>query len=194
MNKKEARRAVLKERAKLSPELHESYSTRIAELVASTTYYKNARTIMCFVNFGSEVNTTILIRRALDDGKRVAVPIAIHETKELIPSVITSMDELEPGYFNILTPKEEFVRPVDPTEIDVVLVPGVAFDHHGYRVGYGGGFYDRFLTKIRKDTKKIAIGYSLQILDQVPRESFDIPVEMIISEKGLLPCDEGLYD
>jgi 5-formyltetrahydrofolate cyclo-ligase len=194
MNKKEVRRSVLKERAKLSPELHEAYSTRIMELVASTTYYKKARTIMCFVNFGSEMDTSLIINRALKDGKRVAVPIAVHETKELIPSVITTMDELEPGYFNILTPKEEFIRPIEPDEIDVVLVPGVAFDHHGYRVGYGGGFYDRFLPRLKRDAKRIAIGFSLQILDQVPRESFDLPVEMIISEKGLLPCDEGFYD
>lgn len=194
MNKKEVRRTVLKERAKLSPELHEAYSTRIMELVASTTYYKNAKTIMCFVSFGSEMDTSVIINKALEDRKRVVVPIAVHETKELIPSVITSMDELEPGYFNILTPKADFVRPIEPNEIDVVLVPGVAFDHHGYRVGYGGGFYDRFLTRVRKDAKRIAIGFSLQILDQVPRESFDLPVEMIISEKGLLPCDEGFYD
>lgn len=194
MNKKDVRRAVLKERAKLSPEVHETYSTKIMELVASTTYYKNAGTIMCFVSFGSEMDTSMIINKALEDGKRVAVPIAVHETKELIPSVIASMDELEPGYFNILTPKSEFIRPIEPNEIDLVLVPGVAFDHHGYRVGYGGGFYDRFLTRIRKDTKKIAIGFSLQILDQVPRESFDLPVDMIISEKGLLPCDEGFYD
>lgn len=194
MNKKEVRRAVLRERAKLSPELHEAYSERIMELVASTTYYKNAKTIMCFVSFGSEMDTSMIINKALADGKRLVVPIAVHETKELIPSLITSMDELEPGYFNILTPKAEFVRPIEPDEIDVILVPGVAFDHHGYRVGYGGGFYDRFLTRTRKDAKRIAIGFSLQILDQVPRESFDLPVEMIISEKGLLPCDEGFYD
>jgi 5-formyltetrahydrofolate cyclo-ligase len=194
MGKKEVRKAVLRERAMLSHETHEAFSNKIMELVASTTYYKTAKTIMCFVNFGSELDTMIIIEKALKDGKKVAVPIAIHETKELKPSVITSLDELEPGYFNILTPKEEFIRPIDPSEIDLVLVPGVAFDHHGYRIGYGGGFYDRFLPKLRKDTKKIAIGFSLQILESVPRESFDRPVDMIISEKGLLPCDEGLYD
>lgn len=194
MDKKEVRKSILKERAKLKPETHDAYSQKIMELVASTTYYKNSNTIMCFVNFGSELDTKIILQRALLDGKKVAVPIAIHETKELTPSIITSLDELEPGYFNILTPKEEFIRPIEPSEIDLVLVPGVAFDHHGYRVGYGGGFYDRFLPKLRNDTKKIAIGFSLQILDKVPREEFDKPVDMIISEKGLLPCDEGFYD
>ena len=150
MGKKEVRKAVLKERAMLSHETHEAFSNKIMEFVASTTYYKTAKTIMCFVNFGSELDTMIIIERALKDGKKVAVPIAIHETKELKPSVITSLDELEPGYFNILTPKEEFIRPIDPSDIDLVLVPGAAFDHHGYRIGYGGGFYDRFLPKLRK--------------------------------------------
>ena len=193
MDKKEIRRQILKERAKLSPEVHEAYSKKILDTIISTTYYKNANTIMCFVNFGSELDTKIIIQKAIDDGKRVLVPIALHQTRELIPSELDSMDELEPGYYNILTPKEEFKRPVDPLEIDLVLVPGVAFDQDGHRVGYGGGFYDRFLIRLRSDARKIGIGFSLQIIQTAPREEFDLPVEMIISEKGVLPCAEGMY-
>lgn len=194
MDKITLRKDILNERSKLSPLNHLSFSKRIISNIISTTFYKNAQVIMCFVSFADEVDTHEFIKQALADGKRIVVPIAVHETKELKPSELKSFDELEPGYYNILTPKKEYIRLVSPEEIDLVLVPGVVFDHYGYRVGYGGGYYDRFLPKLRKDVKKIAIGFGLQVITRVPRESFDVPVDMIITENGLLPCDEGLYE
>ena len=194
MDKTTLRENILTERAKLTPLNHLFFSKRIFNNIISTTYYKNAKVIMCFVSFSDEVDTHEFIKYALADGKRVVVPIAIHATKELKPSEIKSFDELEPGYYNILSPKEEFIRYVSPEEIDLVIVPGVVFDHYGYRIGYGGGYYDRFLPKTRKDAKKIALGFGIQVMERVPRESFDIPVNMLVTENGLLPCDEGLYE
>lgn len=194
MDKITLRKDILNERSKLTPLNHLSFSKRVVSNILSTTYYKNADVIMCFVSFSDEVDTHDFIKQALDDGKRIVVPIAVHETKELKPSEIKSFEELEPGYYNILTPKAEFIRYMDPTDIDLVIVPGVVFDHYGYRIGYGGGYYDRFLPKLRKDVKKIAIGFGLQVLSRVPRESFDVPVDMLITENGLLPCEEGLYE
>jgi len=105
------------------------------------------------------------------------------------PSIIKNFDELEPGYYNILTPKQEFIRYIDPSEIDLVIVPGAVFDREGYRVGYGGGYYDKFLSsKIRKDISKIAIAFDLQIVDKVPREEHDISVDYIITEKEIIKC------
>ena len=194
MDKKTIRDTILKERAKLDKAAHIAHSKKILDLLKATTYYKEAKMVMCFVSFGDELDTHKFIESALGEGKRVVVPITKSKTKELIPSELKSFDELEPGYYDILTPKEEFIRPVDPSDIDLVVVPGVAFDTYGYRVGYGGGYYDRFLSNIARTVPKIAVGFSLQLTERLPRESFDIPVDMLITELGVTPCSEGLFE
>lgn len=194
MDKITLRKKILRERAQLPVSTRENYSERISKLIKSTSYYKNSKTIMCFLSFNHEVDTHKFIKDAIAEGKKIVVPVSIHKTRQLIPSELQNFDELEIGYYNILTPKEEFIRPVSKEEIELIIVPGVVFDSHGYRVGYGGGYYDRFLLDVAKTVPKIAIGFSMQIAEQVPRESFDIPVDMIITEKGSMPCSEGLYD
>ncbi len=194
MDKILLRKKILRERAKIPLSTRENYSERINKLIKSTSYYKNSKTIMVFLSFNHEVDTHKFIKDAISEGKRIVVPISIHETRELIPSELKDFNELEIGYFNILTPKEEFIRPVAKEEIELIIVPGIVFDSHGFRIGYGGGYYDRFLSDIAKKVPKIAIGFSMQLIEQVPRESFDIPVDMIVTEKGSMPCSEGLYD
>ena len=149
---------------------------------------------MCFVSFSSEVDTHVFIQDALSEGKRIVVPITLQDIKELLPSEIKDFQELEKGCYNILTPKKDYIRPIDKTHIDLVVVPGVVFDPSGYRIGYGGGYYDKFFHTIAKTVPKIAIGFSLQLVSHVPRESFDIPVDMIVTEKSITPCSEGLYE
>ncbi len=194
MDKITLRKKILRERAQIPISTRENYSERINKLIKSTSYYKNSNTIMPFVSFNHEVDTHKFIKDAMAEGKRIVVPVSIHSTRELIPSELRDFDELEIGYYNILTPKEEFIRPVPKEEIDLILVPGIVFDSHGFRVGYGGGYYDRFLSDIEKTVPKIGIAFSMQIVEQVPRESFDIPVDMIITEKGSMPCSEASYD
>lgn len=150
--------------------------------------YKNAKRIMCFVSNGSEVDTHPLIDRAILDGKSIVVPITVSKTKELLVSDLFSLEELEVGFYNIEVPKEEFLRLVNPGTIDLVLVPGVALAKDGYRVGYGGGYYDRFLARLDSSVPKIALGFDLQVVDKVPTEHFDIPVDLIVTEKGIINC------
>ncbi len=194
MDKITLRKKILRERAQMPTSTREIYSERINKLIKSTSYYKNSNTIMCFVSFNHEVDTHKFIKDAISEGKRIVVPVSIHSTRELIPSELHNFNELEIGYYNILTPKKEFIRPVPKEEIELILVPGIVFDSHGFRVGYGGGYYDRFLSGVAKTVPKIAIAFSMQIIKQVPRENFDIPVDMIITEKGSMPCAEGSYD
>ncbi len=194
MDKKNIRELIIEERSQLSESAHRSHSRKIIDLLKATKYYKEAKVIMCFVSFNDELDTHQFIKEALSEGKRMVIPITVHKTKELIPSELMDFQELEPGYFNILTPKKEFIRPVEQSEIDLVVVPGVVFDPYGYRVGYGGGYYDRFLSSIATIVPKIAVGFGMQLVERVPRESFDIPVDMIITEKGVTPCSEGLYE
>ncbi len=187
MKKKLIREEILAERKKVLWETRNIYSSEILNKVINSSYYKEAKTIMCFISFSTEVYTHDFIKRAIEDGKRIAVPITFPKVPEIRPSILKTFKELEPGFFNILTPKEEFQRFIDPEEIDLVIVPGVAFRKDGYRVGYGGGYYDRFLSKI-PDTPTIAIAFDLQIVADLPTDSFDIPVDYIYTEKDIIVC------
>lgn len=190
MNKNLLRQEILTKRSLLTQEKIQEYSNKIQNTLYKMDEYKNAKRIMCFVSNGSEVDTHPLIDRAILDGKSIVVPITVSKTKELLVSDLFSLSELEVGFYNIEVPKEEFLRLVDPETIDLVLVPGVALGKDGYRVGYGGGYYDRFLAKLDSSVPKIALGFDLQVVDQVPTEHFDIPVDLILTEKGIIDCSK----
>lgn len=188
MDKSLIRKEILEKRSKLGRILYKEYSKTIMDTLSDSIYYKSAKTIMIFVSFNYEVDTREFIKKAIADGKDVVVPITIPETKQLIPSLLKDYSELAPGFYNILTPKEEFIRPTSPDLIDLIIVPGIAFDPEGYRVGYGGGYYDRFLSKIRSTVPKVSIAFHLQLIDKVPKDHFDIPVDYIFTEKEIIEC------
>lgn len=188
MDKSLIRQEMLEKRSKLGRILYKEYSKTIMDSLSDSTFYKNAKTIMIFVSFNYEVDTREFIKKAIAEGKNVVVPITIPETKQLIPSLLKDFDELAPGFYNILTPKDEFIRPTDPALIDLIIVPGIAFDHEGYRIGYGGGYYDRFLSKINPAVPKVSIAFHLQLIDKVPKDHFDIPVDYIYTEKEIIEC------
>ncbi len=188
MDKKSLRKKTLQKRGQLSTETIIKYSDIIAYKLYKMDFYKEANTIMSFISFDSEVNTHEIIKNSLKQGKSIVVPVTIPETKEMKVSHVLDFSELEIGYYNILTPKKEYLRFVSPNNIDLILVPGVTFDRNGYRVGYGGGYYDRFFSKLNKEVTKIGLAYDLQITDEVPRDSFDIPVDLIITEKEIINC------
>lgn len=187
MIKKTIRDLILDNRSKLSKDKHELFSKIIIDQIFDSTFYNESKTIMTFVSFSDEVDTHNFIKRSLADGKRILVPITFPKTKEIKPSEIYDFDELEVGYYNILTPKEEYIRFINPEEIDLAIVPGVAFNRDGYRVGYGGGYYDRFLSQYT-DIIKLGIAFDLQIVDKLPIEDFDIPVDIIFTEREIIPC------
>ncbi|MBU5427392.1 5-formyltetrahydrofolate cyclo-ligase [Tissierella pigra] len=191
MDKKTLRKEMLKKRSELSREDIVEYSNIIANKIYEMDNYKNAKRIMCFVSNGDEVETHPLIEQIIKDGKSIVVPITIPKTRELLVSDVYSLSELEVGDYNIEVPKKEFTRVVDPNTIDLILVPGVAFAKDGYRVGYGGGYYDRFLSKLLNPTPKIAIGFDLQVVDKVPTDQYDLPVDMIVTEKRIIHCSKN---
>lgn len=186
MNKKDLRNDILGKRSKLSKENIVDYSKTITNTLKGLDAYKNAKRIMCFVSMGSEVDTHPLIEQAILEGKSIVVPITVDATRELLLSDLFSLSELEVADHNIEVPKEEFTRLVEPGTVDLVLVPGLAFAKNGHRVGYGGGYYDRFLAKLDKSVPKIAIGFDLQIVEEVPTKDFDIPVDSLITEKRII--------
>lgn len=191
LDKKSLRKKVLENRSKLSKENILEYSEIIANKLYEMDFYKNAKRIMAFISFKDEIHTHDIIKTSIDKGKSIVVPITVPETRELKVSELRDFSELEMGYYDILTPKKEFIRLVDPNTIDLILVPGVVFAKDGYRIGYGGGYYDRFLSKLDKRVMKIGLAFDLQITDRVPTESFDIPVDLIITEKRIIDCSKN---
>lgn len=190
MDKKSLRKEMLKKRSQLSKDKRNLLSEDISNSLYQTEYYKQAKTIMAFISFGSEINTRYLIEKSINLGKKIVIPVTIPETKELKVSQLLDYSELELGFYNILTPKEEFLRFVDPSTIDLVLVPGLIFAKNGYRIGYGGGYYDRFLSKLDPKVPKIGIAFDLQVQDRVPTNQYDIPVDFILTEKSFMEVEK----
>lgn len=187
--KKTLRNKVLADRKALydnTPEVFAQYNTRIIETLKQTEEYQNARVIMCFVSFKDEVETHQLIKDALAQGKKIYVPYIIRPEKVMVPAEVLDFEEdLVPGYYDILAPREDNLRIKDKSEIDLVVTPGVIFDEQGYRIGYGAGFYDKFFSLLNPDVPKIAIAFSLQQTKELPKDEFDIPVDKLITEKGI---------
>lgn len=189
MDKKSLRNEILNRRKSLSKESLVEKSSEISKLLFSTDNYKNSKYIMCYIDFRNEVKTEEIIKTALYEGKNIIIPISVVETRQLILSQLFDFDkELEAGTYGILEPKKEFIREVNPELIDLVLMPGVAFDRRGYRIGYGGGYYDRFLTRIEKSVPKIALAFDLQIVPHVREGRYDVPVDYIITENEIIKC------
>ena len=164
-------------------------SASIAEKLRSLPEFQNAKLIMFYLDFRKEVATGEIIRQCLEEGKRVVIPITDTKNIRLIPSeIIDYPGDLTPGTWGILEPKSECVRPVEPTKIDFVVVPGVSFDTSGNRLGYGGGFYDRFLRRLRPDAAFAALAFELQIQDDVYPEAHDYPMQYVITESRIINC------
>ncbi|MGB9595197.1 MAG: 5-formyltetrahydrofolate cyclo-ligase, partial [Candidatus Poribacteria bacterium] len=151
------------------------------------------RSVMFYIAFGSEVRTQDCINRVLNKGLDVIVPICIElkpNVKEILPSkLLDPSSELTVGTYHILEPKPEFIRLFPPNMIDIVVVPGVAFDKKCYRIGYGAGYYDRFLPKCHK-ALFIALAYEIQIVEDVFHDEWDIPVDHIITEDRIISRNE----
>lgn len=190
MSKETVRKETLEKRKNMTCEDLIEKSSSVLEKLLSSDFYKNSNTIMAYIDFRNEVKTEKIIKTAIADGKRVVVPISIVETRQLVLSEIINYDEeLQAGAYGIFEPKAEYIREIDPSLVDMVLIPGVAFDERGFRVGYGAGYYDRFLEKVRSDVPKIALSFELQMVDYAFEDSHDIAVDLIITEDRIIKCN-----
>ncbi|KEI04344.1 5-formyltetrahydrofolate cyclo-ligase [Clostridium botulinum] len=149
--------------------------------VIESQIYKKSKVIFIYVSFNGEVDTHRIIKYSLNNGKVICVPKVIPKSKYMNAVKINSFDELIKGAYGILEPKNS-CELVDENDIDLVFMPGMAFDKSGRRIGYGGGFYDVFLEKINNKVPKIALAYRFQILNSIPCEEHDINVDRIISD------------
>lgn len=185
------RKKLLEKRRNMNTDDIKEKNKLIKERLYDSGIYKNSKFIMAYIDFRNEVETKEIIKYSLKLSKRIGVPISIPKTRELIISELFDFDkELENGVYNILTPKKEFIREISPKEIDLVLVPAVAFDRKGYRIGYGGGYYDRFFEKLDSHTIKLGLAFDIQIIPEVPAGKYDLPVDYVITNKELINCKD----
>lgn len=187
--KKELRRRVQELRDRLDSEKRKKLSLAIADNLWKLPEFAEADTVLFFISFRSEVDTMPMIKRALREGKRVCIPCTVPENKHMVASLLENVDEeLELGNYDILEPRRECLRPVKPSQIDVVIMPGVAFDCSGGRLGYGGGYYDRFLEKCSPGCTLVAPAFELQIVDHVPCADHDAHIHQIVTESRVVDC------
>lgn len=174
MNKSLLRREIRQKKQALAPWQIERASLDLTEQFCSHPLYKEARTIFAYLSYNQEVRTDLLIRRAWKSGKTVAVPKIIDG--EMVFLRLEEGDPIAEGYKGIPEPVKE-IPLSDPTAL--VLLPGLAFDLQGHRLGYGGGFYDRFLAQEQHPT--IALCFDFQIYDHLDCQEHDIPAQVVLS-------------
>lgn len=148
--------------------------------------YAAATTVLFYVDAGSEVRTRHSLPDALAGGKRIVVPYCIVETNELELFLLEDMSELVEGAYKILEPKAELRtlpnKIVRPEDLDLVMVPGTAFDPKGGRMGQGKGYYDRLLARVRPDAPLVAIAFDCQIFDEIPVSAHDVFMDKVLTE------------
>lgn len=149
--------------------------------------FEEAESVMFYLAKKDEVRTEDMIRKAFEIGKKVIVPSLRLNKSQITPSLLLDYEgELEEGTFGILEPKAGCIRVFPIEEIDIVLVPGAAFDKTGGRLGFGGGFYDEFLGRLSSETRRFGLAFELQIVEKLPLTDKDVPVEKIITEKRVI--------
>ncbi|NLC67588.1 MAG: 5-formyltetrahydrofolate cyclo-ligase [Clostridiaceae bacterium] len=184
------RQEMLNKRNSLCQEELDEKSKAIFNMLMLMDIYRNSNVIMCYMDFRNEVKTGDFIRTSLKNGKRIAVSVTgkdINGEKTLIPCEIKDIEhEMERSRFGILEPRKESRRVLNPENIDIVIVPGIAFDLHKYRIGFGAGYYDRFLKTTGGNCIRIGVAFDFQVLDKIPTEGHDVQLDMIITEKRVI--------
>ena len=185
--KADLRVRTLARRRAMGPGARAVLSERIARRLFELDVYRGARVVHLYVGaIEGEVETRAIALETLRQGKRVACPRVERRPPRLDHYQVRSLADLRQGPRGLWEPDSERARPIAVGEIDVVLVPGIAFDRRGHRIGFGAGYYDRFLTRI--EVPKVGLAYSLQIVEQVPFSPRDVPVDWIVTEAETISC------
>jgi 5-formyltetrahydrofolate cyclo-ligase len=189
MSRKASIRNEIKESLQhLSPETYQAWSDKIANTLFETSWWKESAVIALTISRGKEVSTTSIIQKAWESGKTIVVPKCNPTDYSMRFYKITSFSQLETVYFDLKEPIVSKTVYYGAKDIDLMIVPGVVFAKNGYRIGYGGGYYDRYLVHFQG--KKIALAFSVQLQREVPFEQHDIPVEAIVTNEGIIVCDD----
>ena len=175
MDKKELRRQIREQKRAMTENEIVAASQRLGELFLNCRQYQEAKTIYGYLPYNQEVRTVPMLEQAMKDGKRVAVPKCYGEEMRFI--YMDDLSKVEKGYANIPEPIAD--DPVADDKTALVLMPGMAFTKDGKRMGYGGGFYDKFLAA-EPDHPTVALCYAFQMVEDLPTEDYDIPVDCVL--------------
>lgn len=175
MDKQALRKEIREKKRAMTETQIVTKSEKLGQLFVASEAYQQAKTIYGYLPYNQEVRTTAMLQKALDDGKRVAVPKCYGEEMRFI--YLDDLSKVEKGYCNIPEPIEDGPIADDPAAL--VLMPGLAFDPQGHRMGYGGGFYDKFLAQ-EPNHPTLALCYDFQMLEHLETEPHDIPVDYVI--------------
>ena len=175
MDKKELRRQIRELKRAMTSEQIDAASARLGVLFLNCAQYKEAKTIYGYLPYNQEVRTVPMLEQAMRDGKRVAVPKCYGDEMRFI--YMDDLSKVEKGYANIPEPIAD--DPVADDKTALVLMPGMAFTKDGKRMGYGGGFYDKFLAS-EPDHPTVALCYDFQMVEDLPTEDYDIPVDCVL--------------
>lgn len=175
MDKKELRSIIREKKRAMTEEQIISASARLGELFRAHPLYMSAKTIYGYLSYNQEVRTVPMLEQAINDGKKVAVPKVFGDEMKFI--YLDDLTRVEKGYAGIPEPIQDGPEADDPTAL--VLMPGLAFDPQGHRIGYGGGFYDKFLAG-EPAHPTLALCYDFQMVDYLETEEFDVPVDFVL--------------
>ncbi|MCE5284911.1 MAG: 5-formyltetrahydrofolate cyclo-ligase [Pelosinus sp.] len=187
MAKKALRKDILAKRRGLSAQVRNGESTKITEFLCSWPIFTKAQTMMVFLSMPDEVQTVDILRNALNSGQKVCIPLVGETPGEMQAAELRRLDDLVLGKFGILTVSPDKLKIVAPEAIDLILVPGVAFDAAGRRLGMGAGYYDRFLLKARQAVWA-GLSLSCQLVENVPCAEYDLAVQYLVIAEGIITC------
>lgn len=179
--KNQLRRSLKERRAAISEQDRQNYSARIANRLYEIPELQSASIVFAYISYSSEVITHDILKRLLEDGKTVVVPKILSKEK-MVSQQLESWDVLEPAELGILAPTRGDIID-DP--VDVAITPGLGFTEAGHRIGFGAGYYDRWFAK-HEVRLKVALALETQIVEQLPIEDTDIPVDIILTEKRMI--------
>lgn len=190
--KVELRRRIRDQRDRLSPQARRAAAEATLARVLATAAWREAKTVLLTLAFGSELSTDPLAEATLAAGKRLVLP-RVDPTARMLDLffVEDAGRQVAPSSLGIREPIPELCQPAAPELVDCVVVPGLAFDRNGGRLGYGGGYFDRLLPRLRADALRIAVAYSLQVVENVPRAPHDLGVDLILTEAGAIRVGRG---
>jgi len=182
------REGIKEKRRKQNKEENRKKSREIKKRLFNLKVFNNAKTVLFYVSYNGEVNTHEMIKKALNI-KKIVVPISNIADETLNLSILEDFYDLEISSYNILEPKKECITNISINDIDLIIIPGVAFDINGNRMGHGKGYYDKLLEKSK--VAKVGLCFEFQLVENIPTESHDIPVDKIITEKRIINCKKN---
>ena len=184
--KKALRSKIIAARRNLTDNYRQRASNRMMTVFCALPDFKEPRKVLCYASMADEVQIRPLMEKWLSLGVTVALP-HITGKGQMEAMSFTDFDSLVEGEYGILTPDPEKGKIIPPEELDLIIVPGIAFDTRGERLGKGGGFYDAYLARATK-AKRIALAFSCQLVAKIPMEDHDVRVHKIITEQGIYNC------